>query len=113
MHVPSEDQIISSGVAMLAYQCTTPCPAGKSVKSWKRRWFILKQNGYLYYYTDSSAKIEKGKIDVVEAANVAPYTEKTKGADPPPATLSGANAFVIVTKERVFTCVCEMQGENK
>lgn len=86
---------------------------GKSVRSWKRRWFILKQNGYLYYYVDSSAKIEKGKIDVVEASAVTPYTEKTKGADPPPATLSVANAFVIVTKERVFTCVCEMPGESK
>ena len=87
--------------------------AGKSVKSWKRRWFVLKQNGYLYYYTDASARVEKGKIDVVDAANVAPYTAKTKGADPPPATLSTSNAFVIITKDRVFTCVCETGEEFK
>ena len=72
----------------------------------------MKQNGYLYYYTDSTAKVEKGKIDVVDAASVAPYTEKTRGAEPPPATLSPANAFVIVTKERVFTCVCESLDER-
>lgn len=83
------------------------------MKSWKRRWFVLKQNGYLYYHTDSSTKVEKGKIDIVDAANVAPYTVNTKGADSPPATLSSENAFVIVTKERVFTCVCEVQEERQ
>ena len=86
---------------------------GKSVKSWKRRWFVLKQNGYLYYYTDSSAKNEKGKTDIIDAADVKPYSDKVKGAEKPPAALSTDNAFVIVTKERVFTCVCEMPGECK
>ena len=73
----------------------------------------MKQNGYLYYYTDSSAKIEKGKIDVIDAADVAPYSDKTRGAEPPPASLSAGNAFVIVTKERVFTCVCETLDERR
>lgn len=82
------------------------------MKSWKRRWFVLKRNGYLYYYTDSSGKVEKGKIDVVDAASVSPYSDKTKGAEHPPATLSTANAFLIVTKERVFTCVCETPDER-
>ena len=88
------------------------CP-GKSVKSWKRRWFVLKLNGYLYYYTDSSGKEEKGKIDVVDAASVSPYSEKTKGAEHSlPSNLSPSNAFLIVTKERVFTCVCETLDER-
>ena len=72
----------------------------------------MKQNGYLYYYTDSSAKVEKGKIDVVDAASVAPYTDESRGAERPPANLSAGNTFLIVTKERVFTCVCETLDER-
>ena len=49
----------------------------------------------------------------MDAASVAPYTGKVKGAEPPPATLSPENAFVIVTKERVYTCVCEVPQERK
>ena len=72
----------------------------------------MKRNGYLYYYTDSSAKVEKGKIDAVDAASVSPYDEKTKGAERLPLNFSPGNTFLIVTKERVFTCVCETLDER-
>ena len=83
------------------------------MKSWKRRWFVLKQNGYLYYYTDASANTEKGKIDVVEAKSVVPWSKSVKGAESPPSNMSASNAFCIVASDRVFTCVCEMEGESQ
>ena len=73
----------------------------------------MKQNGYLYYYADMSAVNEKGKVDIVDAAKIVPYSPGMKGADPPPRHLSADNAFVIVTKDRSYTCVCEMPGEAK
>lgn len=73
----------------------------------------MKQNGFAYYYTDSSATTEKGKIDVVDATSVKLYSQEIKGAEKLPAATSASKAFVIVTKDRVYTCVCETDGESK
>lgn len=84
---------------------------GKSVKSWKRRWFVLSANGYLYYYENSTCKNEKGKIDLIEAKTVAPYLE-VPSANKIPVGFSARNSFAIVTKDRTYTCVCENDGDS-
>ena len=81
------------------------------MKSWKRRWFVLKHNGYLYYYENDSLKSEKGKIDVIDAEKIAPWVEVST-ADKIPSGFSTSNAFAIVTRERTYTCVCEQDGDN-
>lgn len=73
----------------------------------------MRENGYLYYYADMSGVNEKGKIDIVDAADILPYSRGVKGADQPPRNLSEDNAFVIITKDRSYTCVCETPGESK
>ena len=83
---------------------------GKTVKSWKRRWFVLKPNGYLYYYEDQNRKSEKGKIDVVDASRIAPWSEVSTVEKIPSGFLT-SNTFAIVTDHRTFTCVCERDGE--
>ncbi len=89
--------------------------AGKSVKSWKRRWFVLKANGYLYYYEDKSAtsKQEKGKIDTVDATKVGEWKEISSVNRKLPSGFNSSNAFAIVTGDRTFTCVCENDGESQ
>lgn len=85
---------------------------GKSVKSWKRRWFILKPNGYLYYYENPNSKVDKGKIDVIDADRVAPWQQVSTAERKLPSGFSGSNAFAIVTRERTYTCVCENDGDS-
>jgi len=80
------------------------------VRSWKKRWFVLKPNGYLYYY-EGPDKGEKGKIDVVDASSIAPWQEVGTAEKKLPSGLSGENAFAIVCSERTYTCVCEEGNE--
>ena len=82
------------------------------MKNWKRRWFVLKSNGYLYYYEDKNSTTEKGKIDVVDASRVGEWKEIASVNKKLPSGFSSSNAFGIVVKERTFTCVCENDGEN-
>ena len=81
------------------------------MKSWKKRWFVLKPNGYLYYY-EGPGKTEKGKVDVIDAAKVAPWQEVGTAEKKIPSNLSGSNAFAIVTGDRTYTCCCEQEGES-
>lgn len=86
---------------------------GNTVKSWKRRWFVLKTNGYLYYYEDKSSKLEKGKVDVVDANKVGEWKEISSVHRKLPSGFSSSNAFGIVTGERTYTCICESDGDSQ
>ncbi len=85
---------------------------GKAVKSWKRRWFVLKSNGYLYYYENKNSKTEKGKVDVVDASKVGEWKEIGTAVKKLPSGFSSNNAFGIVTADRTYTCVCEVDGDS-
>ena len=80
------------------------------MKSWKRRWFVLKPNGYLYYYETPSMKVEKGKIDVIDSKMIAAWSQVAT-ADKVPSTFSTSSAFAIVTMERTYTCICEKEED--
>lgn len=84
---------------------------GNKVKSWRRRWFVLKANGYLYYYEEPNCKSEKGKIDIVETERIASWREVST-VDKIPTSFSVDNAFAIVTRERTYTCVCDNSEET-
>ncbi|XP_064391747.1 uncharacterized protein LOC135339544 [Halichondria panicea] len=84
---------------------------GKSVKSWKKRWFVLKPNGFLYYY-EAEGKSEKGRIDVIDALRVAPWQEVGSAERKLPTCVVGGNSFAIVTGDRTYTCCCEKDGES-
>ena len=81
------------------------------MKSWKRRWFVLKTNGYLYYYEHSNCKVEKGKIDIVASEKIIPYKDCPHKEKIPP-NLSEDSSFSIVTHDRTYTCCCEVAGEH-
>jgi hypothetical protein len=87
--------------------------AGNTIKSWKRRWFVLKTNGYLYYYEDKTCKSEKGKIDVVDASKVGEWKEIATVNRKLPSGFSSSNAFGIVVGDRTFTCICENEGDSQ
>jgi len=72
---------------------------------------VLKPNGYLYYYENSTCKNERGKIDVVDAKMVGPLLE-IPSADKVPTGFSASNSFGIVTSQRTYTCVCENEGDS-
>ena len=102
---------------MRLYMCfhTETCThyiAGKGVKSWKRRWFVLKPNGYLYYFESQSSHTEKGKVDIVDATKVAPWSEVSTAEKKLPSGYSTANTFAIVSGDRTYTCICENDGEH-
>ena len=73
---------------------------------------MLKSNGYLYYYEDSSMKSEKGKIDVVDASKVGEWKEISTVNRKLPSGFNSSNAFAIVVTDRTYTCVCEAEGES-
>ena len=84
--------------------------AGKSYKSWKKRWFVLSPNGFLYYYTDPGCKTQKGSIDVINSSKVSMWSEVStveKLSDPD----QQSRTFAIVLSDRTFTCVCDTEVE--
>lgn len=85
--------------------------AGKSVKSWKKRWFVLKSNGYLYYYENKSCKQEKGKIDIVDASKIAVWKEVSGVEKKLPSGSSPDTSFGIIVSDRTYTCVCDKEEE--
>lgn len=40
---------------------------GSKVKSWKKRWFVFRDNGMLEYYTDKKETDQKGVVDMNKA----------------------------------------------
>ncbi len=81
------------------------------MKSWKKRWFILKPNGFLYYY-EAEGKSEKGRIDVIDAQRVAPWQEVGSAEKKLPSNVTAKNSFAIVCHDRTYTCCCEKDGES-
>jgi len=81
------------------------------VKTWKRRWFVLKPNGYLYYYDTKACKQEKGKIDIVDASKVAVWKEVSGVEKKLPSGYSCDYTFGIMVKDRTYTCVCEKEED--
>lgn len=98
-----ETEVIKSGFA-------TKC--GGSVKSWKKRWFVLKSNGFLYYYDAADCRHEKGKIDVINANRASLWQEVTT-ADKLPSSVPASNSFAIVSIGRTYTCACDSSEDAK
>lgn len=86
------------------------CLLGKGVKSWKKRWFVLKPNGFLYYYTGPDCKTEKGRVDIVNATRVAMYNEVST-AEKLSSSSQSTRTFAVATLDRTYTCVCDSTEE--
>lgn len=83
------------------------------MKRWRKRWFVLKDNGYLYYYEGNSSTKEKARIDVLGAGKVGEWKAISSASRNIPSGLLSINAFAIVTGDRTLTCVCEKRGESQ
>lgn len=86
---------------------------GGMVKSWKRRWFVLKSNGFLYYYETANCKSEKGKIDVISAGEVSLLKKEVAAASSLPSNLSPSNSFSVVSGGRTYICVCDSSDDAR
>ena len=84
--------------------------SGKGYKSWKKRWFVLKPNGFLYYYTGPDCKTEKGCVDIINSTRIAMYDDVST-AEKLPSPTQSVRAFGIITSDRTFTCVCDSTEE--
>ena len=92
------------------YICKINIPfPGQSVRSWKKRWFVLKSNGFLYYYTDPQCKTEKGRIDLINSSRVDICLEVSTAEKVTPD--QSGRCFAIVASERTYTCVCDSTEE--
>jgi len=75
---------------------------GNTVKSWKRRWFVLKttqSTASLYYFRNRGDPLAAGFIDMVSSA-----VRKTNIATRP-------NSFEIITPSRIYSCVADNSQE--
>ena len=91
-------------------QCHSSYLGGK-VKNWKKRWVILRSNGFLSYYEKKGGN-EKGSIDVINSGRVG-YASSIESSEVLPSGTDAAAAFSIVTKERTFTFCSECPAECK
>lgn len=97
-------QVLATAYSTVFYLVT-----GGNVKSWKRRYFVLKHNGFLYYYPDSQCKAEKGRVDIVNMERVCTYEAGIGDKLPDPSSMD--RSLVIVTQERNYTLVCDTDHE--
>ena len=81
------------------------------MKSWKKRWIILRSNGFLSYYEKKGGN-EKGSIDVINSGRLG-YANSIDSADQLPSGTSADTAFAIVTKERTYTFCADSAAECK
>lgn len=85
---------------------------GKSVKSWKKRWFVLKPNGFLYYYTEPNCRTEKGSIDIVNSEEIGRYSSiSTAEKLTNPSQID--RTFAVALSDRTYTCVCDSEEETR
>ena len=76
---------------------------GGKVKNWKKRWVILKSNGFLSYYEKKGGN-EKGSIDVINSGG---YASSIESSEALPSGTDATAAFSIVTKDRTYTFCSE------
>lgn len=81
------------------------------MKSWKKRWVILKSNGFMMYYEKKGGN-EKGNIDVINSGRIG-FSSSIESSDPLPSGTDVATAFSIVTKERTYTFCSDSAAECK
>ena len=81
------------------------------MKSWKKRWIILRSNGFLSYY-EKKGGAEKGSIDVINSGRLG-YAGSIDSADQLPSGTDANTAFAIVTKERTYTFCADSAAECK
>ena len=87
------------------------CTVGGKVKNWKKRWVILRTNGFLSYY-EKKGGAEKGSIDVINSGRIG-CASAIESADTLPAGVDAGTSFAIVTKERTYTFYADMAAECK
>jgi len=81
------------------------------VKNWKKRWIILRTNGFLSYY-EKKGGAEKGSVDVINSMCVG-CASAIKSSDPLPPGANTGTAFAIATKERTYTFYADNAAECK
>ncbi|EDQ88978.1 uncharacterized protein MONBRDRAFT_8528 [Monosiga brevicollis MX1] len=105
------DDIRQSALPIVVHQGYATKQGGK-VKSWQRRWFILRVDGSLTYAKEGSLTEPKGVIDI--KANTELHTPgacnwgKEEGA---PATASEQQRFAVVAGDRVYRMFCDTPQE--
>lgn len=73
---------------------------GNSIKTWKRRWFVLKvtqKTAFLFYYRNRGDPVAAGAIDLAYCI-VRPATHRT-------------NSFEIISPNRIYICVADTLPE--
>lgn len=81
------------------------------MKSWKKRWVILRTNGFMIYY-EKKGGTEKGSVDLINSGRVG-LAKDIESSENLPSGVDTAKAFSIVTKERTFTLYAETSAECK
>ena len=84
------------------------------MKTWNKRWFVLKPNGVLSYYEDTRCKAQKGTINIMDC-KVCLHSEATRAiltkADKLEHDDDVNRAFLVVDFDRIYTCVCDSKEE--
>ncbi|KAH3767544.1 hypothetical protein Pelo_573 [Pelomyxa schiedti] len=82
---------------------------GKVVKSWKRRWFALKQDG-LYYFSNRTDWKPLGAIPLSQIVKIG-AAEDTKNSSWIVPAHASPYTFVIKSEQRDLYCTCTCESE--